>query len=50
MQWEYQHFILHPLYSQTGRSALYLASWQGQEIVAQLLKHEADVNQQKEVR
>ena len=46
----YQQSILHLLYPQTGQSALYLASWQGhKEIVAELLKKGADVNQQKEV-
>ena len=47
----YLQSILHSLYPQTGQSALYLSSWKGhKEIVAELLKKGADVNQQTEVR
>ena len=40
-----------PLHVQDGRTALYIASWKGHDrIVELLLKREADVNHQKEVR
>ena len=40
-----------PLHVQDGQTALYIASWKGYDhIVELLLKREADVNHQKEVR